>query len=322
MSGSGPVEGVYLSATLDLERLFRRAFAVHGDRVRLRSPAQIEDPSSVRFALCWHPPAHAFAPYPNLMLVSSIAAGVDSLVSCPSLPADAIVTRVHDPDQADLMAGFAAWHVVWHHRRMGHYLACQAEGRWAEHAIAELARPRDVPVGILGYGVMGAAVARAVRAMGFPVVVARSGDGPASAPDGIAFEWGDGAIRRTAARSRILVNVLPLTPRTRGVLDRHLFAAMPSGAALIQIGRGDHLIDEDLTWALDEGHLAGASVDVFRHEPLPTDHPWWRDPRIVVTPHQASDSDVGLMAAQVADAAAAVAVGQMPPHAIDRSRGY
>jgi glyoxylate/hydroxypyruvate reductase len=141
-------------------------------------------------------------------------------------------------------------------------------------------------------------------------------------PAGVSFESGEDAVLQVAARSRILINVLPLTHATRGILNARLFSAMPMGAALIQLGRGEHLVEEDLTRALDSGRLAGASLDVFRKEPLPPDHPWWRDPRILVTPHQASDSSPVLVADQVSRAALDVAAGRRPETAVDRANGY
>src|SRR3990170_3121482 len=121
MAEASVVEGVYLSTALDLEELYGEAFAAHA-KVRLRHPHEIHEPEAVRFALCWRPADEAFDPYPNLGLASSIAAGVDSIVNCPSLPQKVVVTRVRDGNQGDLMAGYAAWHVVWHHRNMARYL--------------------------------------------------------------------------------------------------------------------------------------------------------------------------------------------------------
>ncbi|MCT7378501.1 NAD(P)-dependent oxidoreductase [Chelativorans salis] len=321
MADGRPVEGVYLSGALDLEALFGRYFAAHSDRVRLRRPEEIERPEEVCFALTWLPTADAFRPYPNLKLAASIAAGVDSIVHCPSLPADAIVTRVRDENQGDLMAGFAAWQVVWHHRNMRFHINHQMRGEWARRNVDDYIPPRDCTVGLLGYGFMGKAIARVVTAMGFPVVAAVRTAPPEQA-NGVTFEAGEDAILKTAARSRILINVLPLTHATRGILNALLFSAMPKGAALVQLGRGEHLVDEDLNRALDSGQLAGASLDVFSREPLPPDHPWWRDPRILVTPHQASDCSPVLVAAQVCRAALDVVAGRRPETAVHRANGY
>lgn len=316
------VEGVYLSANLDLKDIYERYFEPFAQRVRLRLPEEIDDPARIGFALAWYPPDDAFLPYPNIRLVSSVAAGVDSILKCPSLPKDAFVTRIHDEDQADFMAGFAVWHVLWHHRKMYKNVRDASEHIWDRIDFETFTVPRKTTVGILGYGRMGAAVARAVSALGYQVVAAarstpKSGDEP-----GIRFETGDGAIDRVASVSNILINVLPLTEQTVDILNARLFALMPKGAALIQIGRGQHLVDDDLDAALETGQLSGASIDVFRKEPLAQDHRWWRDPRILITPHQASDSAPGLVAEQLISALDNIASGRRPKTAIDRAAGY
>ncbi len=322
MTGNAPIEGVYVGERFDLERLYSRFFKAHADKVRLRRPENVDDPATIEFALTWHPSDDAFAPYPNLKLACSIAAGVDSIVACPSLPDHVHVTRIQDDNQADLMAGFAAWQVIWHHRDMGFYLDRQAECRWEHQNFNTAPSPRNYTVGILGYGLMGKAIAGAVAAMGFPVVAAVRSIPGGEAPDGISFEAGPEGIDRVAARSQALINVLPLTPETEGILNARLFSLMPRGARLIQLGRGQHLVDADLDAALDSGQLGGASLDVFHVEPLPSDHHWWTDKRILITPHQASDSSRTLMAEQVVQAALDTAAGKTPLNTVDRSRGY
>lgn len=318
---AGAIEGVYLSRTLDLPAHFARAFAPYEPRVRLRLPEEIEDPGRVTFALAWAPAADAFAPYPNIRLVSSIAAGVDSLLACPSLPPAAIVTRVRDDNQAHLMAGFAAWHVVWHHRNMGAILDDVRAGIWKWRGQPLDRAPASSPVGVLGYGLMGRAVSRALVALGFPVIAANRSVQSADEP-GITVLSGDDAIGRVAERASMLVNVLPLTAETRGILAAPLFARMPKGAVLIHLGRGSHLIEADLDAALASGQISAASLDVFPQEPLPGDHRWWRDPRILITPHLASDTSPEFVAAQVVETAEAVRAGRIPFNAVSRDSGY
>lgn len=322
MDEAETVEGVYLSSALDLETLFGDAFAARGAPIRLRRPEAIDSPEAVRFALCWHPPDNGFVRYPNLEMAASIASGVDNIVNCPSLPERAVVTRIRDEHQAALMAGFAAWHVIWHHRRMGFHLSHQTRGEWVRRDFDEVVPPSRFTVGILGFGLMGRAIARAVCAMGFPVVAAARNARAGEDMAGVRVECGPEAAQRTAARANVLINVLPLTAETRDILDRDLFALMPRGGALIQMGRGEHLVDADLDDALDSGRLAGASLDVFREEPLPEDHRWWRDRRIVITPHQASDCSSAMVAEQVSRAVLDIVAGRRPSTAVDRSLGY
>ncbi|MEP0234792.1 NAD(P)-dependent oxidoreductase [Roseibium sp.] len=320
MTNSEVIEGVYLSSKLDLEDLFADAFRPYADKVRIRSPQDVEDPDRIRFSVAWSPERDAFTPYPNLRLVSSIAAGVDSLINCPSLPASAHLTRIRDDVQADMMAGFAAWQVVWHHRNMGHYIQKQSVSTWDQQDLS--LTPKDYTVGVLGYGLMGKAIAEAVAALGFPVVAAVRKH-PCEAPAaGISFERGGSSVERVAAKSQALINVLPLTPQTENILNEDLFNQMPTGARLIQLGRGQHLVDEDLDRALASGQLGGASLDVFRTEPLPGDHRWWRNDKILITPHQASDSSAAIVAKQVTEAAIAAVNGHVPENTIDRTQGY
>lgn len=316
------IEGVYLGQAFDLEETYGRYFAPHADRVRLRRPEDIDNPSDITFALTWLPAPDAFDAFPNVKVACSIAAGVDSIIHCPSLPAHVDVTRVRDDDQADLMAGFAAWHVIWHHRNMGLHIKRQAESTWERQTFENTVSPRDYTVGLLGYGLMGKAIARAITGMGFKVVAAVRSEPKDQDLPGVSFEIGADSIQKTAARSQLLINVLPLTDATKGILAKPLFDLMPKGARLVQLGRGAHLVDADLDDALNSGQIGGASLDVFHVEPLPSDHPWWKDERIVITPHQASDSSKAVMARQVVQAACDVAAGKRPANVVDRTKGY
>ncbi|RTL72872.1 MAG: hydroxyacid dehydrogenase [Hyphomicrobiales bacterium] len=318
---SAPIDGVYLSGTLDLAGMFGAAFAPFADKVRLRTPDAIDDPETVRFAFAWLPPPDAFRRYPNCVMVSSIAAGVDSLLGCPSLPAKSVVTRVRDDAQAQLMAGFAVWHLVWHHRNMGAILADVRECAWRWRGTPLDLAPDGRPVGILGFGLMGRAIARAVAALGFPVFAA-SRSPVSDAGPGITVLSAPDAVQQVAEKATTLINVLPLTQATRGILNRDLFARMPRGAVLIQLGRGDHLVEADLDAALDSGQISAASLDVFATEPLPPAHPWWRHPKILVTPHLASDTSPEFVAAQVVQSLGEVLAGRIPFNAVNRSNGY
>lgn len=308
---------VALSRVFDLPELFA---AANTPTVRVIGPDQLTDPSQIEVAISWAPEPDAFARYPNLRMVSSIAAGVDRILACPSLPPHVAVTRIRDQAQADMMAGFAAWHVVWHHRRMGTYVSNQPKRLWERSFQAP--PPGQVRVGILGYGLMGQSCARAIAAMGFAVTAARQSQGGAHPPEGITVITGHEAIQTVAAQSDILINVLPLTDSTRDVLNANLFARMPQGAVLVQIGRGEHLVEADLLAALAAGHLGGASVDVFRTEPLPPDHPFWDHPAILITPHRASDTSRPEILRQIAENYAALKAGRQPPGAVSRAAGY
>ncbi|MGY2053056.1 2-hydroxyacid dehydrogenase [Methylobacterium sp. JK268] len=311
-----PIPCVLLSATLDLAALFGPVLAEVADVIEV-VPHPAPDPAALRLALAWFPPADAFARYPNLEAVCSIAAGVDSLLASPGLPPDLPVVRVVDPEQARAMSCFVLWHVLGHLRRFRTFAENQARALWqplGQRAAGE------VTVGLLGAGRMGAQVGRDLAHLGFPVLAwSRSARPP---EPGIVHRHGAEGLADLLARSDVLVNLLPLTPDTRGILNADLFRRMKPGATLVQVGRGDHLVEADLLAALDTGHLEAAALDVFSVEPLPPDHPFWHHPRILVTPHEACDASPAAVAAMLRDTAAAIATGNPIPNAVDRARGY
>lgn len=313
------IEGVYLSASLDLQALFGTEANTRKD-IRLYRPDDVPDPERIRFALVWNPAHDALDAYPNLDLVQVIAAGVDGVLSNPNLPEKVVVARVHDEEQAAIMAGFAAWHVVWHHRQMGNYIAAQQTSTWDRQTIKSLRAPSTVTVGILGYGLMGQAIAQTVSTMGFPVMVASRSEGQGAA--GITRVSGPDAVQTVAAHSNILINILPLTEATTDILNADLFAVMPQGAALIQLGRGNHLVEKDLLEALASGQLSAASLDVFRQEPLPADHPFWSHPNVFVTPHEASITSPAAVIDALVHSVTQMQAGQRPSTAVDKATGY
>jgi glyoxylate/hydroxypyruvate reductase A len=268
-------------------------------------------------AVAWHPPADAFDHYPNLKAVCSIAAGADNILRCPSLRDDVEVVRVVDPAQARMMAGFVIWHVIGHQRRFATYQAQQHDKVWKR--LPQRA-PQQVPVALLGYGAIGARVAADLAALGFPVKVWSRSAKPV--PSGIIGFHGRDGLGAMLADTEILVNLLPLTEETRGILNRDLFNAMTRGGTLIQVGRGDHLVEADLLAALEGGQLAGAALDVFAKEPLAPEHPFWSRPEIFVTPHDACDVSVGAVGRTILATALAVRAGMRPQDAVDRGKGY
>jgi glyoxylate/hydroxypyruvate reductase A len=271
----------------------------------------------VRMAVAWHPPADAFDHYPNLKAVCSIGAGADNILRCPSLRDDIEVVRVVDPAQARMMSGFVIWHVIGHQRRFAIYRAQQHDKTWKR--LPQRA-PQQVPVALLGYGAIGARVATDLAALGFPIKVWSRSAKPV--PSGITGFHGRDGLAAMLPDTEILVNLLPLTAETRGILNRDLFGAMRRGGYLIQVGRGDHLVEADLVAALDSGQLAGAALDVFAKEPLAPEHPFWSHLKIFVTPHDACEVSVGAVGRTILGTAEALQAGVRPQDAVDRGKGY
>jgi len=214
------------------------------------------------------------------------------------------------------MAEYVCHALIRHFREFDGYEADARAGRWSYRKPRERA---DWPVGIMGLGVLGERVARAVGAFEFPV------HGWSRTPkriEGVVCHHGADGLDGFLAQCRVLVNLLPLTPETENLLDRHTLGRLQPGAVLINVARGGHVVDEDLLALLDSGHLAGATLDVFRTEPLPADHPFWHHPRITVTPHTAARTLRAESIAQIAHKIAALERGDPIAGVVDPARGY
>ncbi|MFN4277965.1 MAG: 2-hydroxyacid dehydrogenase [Ferrovibrio sp.] len=306
-----------ISRKFDLRSYYGKALAQIADRIESVDHPVTEGADTVRIALAWHPHPDAFECYPNLKAVCTIGAGADNVLACPSLPKHVDVVRVVDPDQAQMMAGFVSWHVIWHQRKFATFMQHQRDRIWQR---LEQRPASGVPVGILGYGKIGERVAAHLAGLGFPVLAWSRA--PKPLPAGLRGFHGRDGLFAMLAETEVLVNLLPLTPETRGILNRDTFQAMRPGGYLIQVGRGEHLVEADLLAALDSGQLSGASLDVFAVEPLPQDHVFWDHPQIIMTPHDACDISADALAATLVATAVAVRAGERPPHAVDRQRGY
>jgi glyoxylate/hydroxypyruvate reductase A len=263
-------------------------------------------PQAVLAAVVDNPDPGCLQGWPSLRLIQSLWAGVDRLLADASLPADVPLARMVDPSMTRAMQQTALWAVLALHRDFFGYARQQAARQW-------LARPQlraeEVPVLVLGAGVMGSAVAEVLRGHAYPVVSWRSAEDPA-------------ALERALARARIVVNLLALTPRTRGLIDARFLAALPAGAGVVNLARGAHVVEADLLAALDSGRLAHAVLDVFGTEPLPTGHAFWHHPRVTVLPHVAARTDVRGAATVVAENLRRLQAGEALLHLVDRARGY
>jgi len=279
-------------------------------------PDEVDDVAAIDCALVWKPPPGLLARLPNLRLIQSMGAGVDGLLADPELPAHVPMARVVDPLLTQCMTEYVVLHTLYHHRLMPLFARRQAEGTWQE-IVAPPAQERTV--GILGLGELGIAAARALAGLGFRVCGwSRS----ARSVAGITCRSTAAGLAEMLAETEILVCLLPLTAETEDILGANLFAQLPHGAALINCGRGRHLVEADLLAALDSGQLAGASLDVFREEPLPAGHPFWAQRDIVITPHVASISHPESAAQLVVENIRRVWDGLPPRYQVDPARGY
>ena len=267
------------------------------------------------YAVVWKPPQQLLDEQPRLKALFNTGAGVDALMQLqlpPALP----VIRLDDAGMSVQMAEYVCHAVIRHFREFDRYEADTRAGKWS------FRKPHsrlDYPVGILGLGVLGDRVARAVAQFDFPV------NGWSRTPKtlpGVQCFAGDTALEAFLAASRIVVCLLPLTPETRDILDAQRLACVRPGGYVINVARGAHVVDADLLAALDSGHLAGATLDVFRSEPLPKDHPFWHHEKITVTPHTSARTLRSESIAQIAGKIAALQRGEPVAGMVDPSRGY
>ncbi|MBT8222190.1 MAG: glyoxylate/hydroxypyruvate reductase A [Eudoraea sp.] len=274
------------------------------------------EPKKIDVAMVWKPPQGALAKYPSLKCIASLGAGVDFLFEDPSLPTAVPITRVVDPVLASDMSEFVIGVILAHLKNLLVFKEDQRNSKWLPR---EYRRIAEVTVGIMGLGEMGRKLAEDLSNFGFQVLGwARSHK---ELPGVNCFNGEDG-LHTFLSGSDILVCLLPLTPQTRGILNKKLLFKLPKGAYMINVARGGHLIEEELLQVLDSGHLSGAFLDVFAQEPLSENHPFWDHPKIDMSPHIASVSDVNSVVPQLLENYGRVREGRPLLNLVSKSRGY
>lgn len=284
--------------------------------VGVRLYPETGDPAEIEYILCWRPKPGLLSSLPNLKLILSLAAGFDHVLQAPDRPTHVPIVRIIDDFLSAMMAEYAVHAVLAFHRAVPVYAAQQRDMQW------QRGWPHYTPdthVGVLGLGAIGTEVARKLAAMGFQVHGWSRG---AKSIDGIRCHAGEAGLAAMLPQCHHLVCVLPLTDATRGILNRDTLAALPEGAHVVNIGRGGHMVDEDLLAALESGQVGGASLDVFNEEPLPQDHPYWHHPKVVVTPHIAGEIYPRSCARSIARSIICQRNGEPVPGVANLERGY
>ncbi|RXG86811.1 2-hydroxyacid dehydrogenase [Bradyrhizobium zhanjiangense] len=292
-----------------------RFFAERAPDLPFRLWPDIGNPADIRYLVAWVPPEDIATTFPNLELVFSVGAGVDQF-DATKLPAHIPLVRMLEPGIAETMVEYVTMAVLGLHRDLLHFIAQQREQVWREIRITPAKRRR---VGVMGLGQLGQAVLDRLKAFGFPLL------GWNRSPreiEGVTCYAGAGSLPDFLSQTDILVCLLPLTDETRCILNADLFARLPRGASLVNVGRGAHLVEADFLAALDSGALAGAVLDVAEPEPLSAGHPFWSHPRILLTPHNASMTTPDTAVDFVLDVIARHRRGEELPGLVDRSRGY
>jgi glyoxylate/hydroxypyruvate reductase len=294
---------------------WRKLFASEMPELDLRIWPDAGNPADIEVAAVAALPHGKLKAFPNLRLIVSLLAGAEGLLGDRELP-DVPIVRAGDPNGDVMMNEAALLHVLRHHRNLPAYALAQARCEWIS---LPRRRADERKVGVMGLGAIGLAAAKALARHGFQVA------GWVRSPrtgNGIEIFHGREQLPAFLARSEIVVNFLPLTVVTRGILDAAAFTQLPKGAAIVNLGRGAHVVEADLIAALDADHLAGATLDVFPVEPLPKDSPLWRHPKITIIPHASRRIEPRDLVPRVCDAIRRLRSDAPLQYLIDRELGY
>ncbi len=270
----------------------------------------------VDFALAWNHPLGVFTEFPNLKCIASMGAGVDHILKDTELPADAVITRVTNDNLTKDMAMFNVALVMNYMRGLTHFKTDKNTATWQPKPYL---RPEDVTIGVMGMGVLGTHTALQLKQLGFKV---QGWAKSAKSLDDINVFRGNDELDAFLAEINILICLLPLTTETANILNKSTFKKLPQNAFVINVARGEHLVEADLIEMIDKGHLSGASLDVFRTEPLPADHPFWEHPQINVTPHIASVTDPTSAVAQILENYERLQVQEPLFNVVSQTKGY
>ncbi|MEI5997163.1 glyoxylate/hydroxypyruvate reductase A [Paraburkholderia bengalensis] len=292
--------------------------ALPGAQLREWQPG---DHAPADVAIVWRPPREMLAGRHDLRAIFNLGAGVDAILELEhdhpgTLPRNAQLVRLEDTGMAQQMVEYVTHAVLRYLRRFDEYDQLKAEQRW--HVLDP--HPRDTfTVGVLGLGVLGSHVAASLTSLGVPV---RGFSRSARSIEGVATYAGQAHFDAFLDGVKVLVNLLPHTPDTHGVLNGRTLSKLARGAYVVNIARGAHLVESDLLDALEQGQIAAATLDVFVEEPLPPQHPFWKHPRITITPHISALTLREESVAQIAQKIGALMRGEPIGGIVDISRGY
>jgi glyoxylate/hydroxypyruvate reductase A len=268
------------------------------------------------YAVVWAPPAGLLPDLAETRAVFLMGAGVDALLKFGDALPQVPIVRIGDAGMGAQMAEYVTHAVLRYYRRFDDYDKQARGGKWAP---LPLVPKHEFTIGVLGAGKLGIHVLQALAHFGFPL---RCWSRSPKAIEGVASFHGPGQLDAFLHGTRVLVCMLPLTAETSNLLDRTHLSKLPQGAYLINVARGAHIAEPDLMTLLRSGHIAGATLDVFRNEPLPAPHPFWDEPRITITPHNSALTLRQESVAQIVAKIGALERGEPIDDVVDRSRGY
>lgn len=290
-------------------------FAEHAPDLEFRVWPDAGDLREVEYLIAWQVPADFVAQMPNLKVLFSSGAGIDH-VDLSALPAHVPLVRMVEPGIINGMVEYVSLAVLALHRDFFDYATQKSARSWNP---LEVLPASARTIGVMGMGSLGCAVLERLASYGFRL---RGWNRSPRPMQGVETFAGGDQLKPFLAGCDVLICLLPLTSATQGILDCEVFAALPAGAALVNVGRGQHLVDADLLAALDSGQLSRAILDVTEPEPLPPEHPFWTHPRVFVTPHVASMTQPETAAPILLENIRRHQRGEPLAHVIDRSRGY
>lgn len=294
--------------TVELARLLPEA--------ELRIWPEAGDLAEIEFCVGWAFPPGSLAAMPKLKALQSLGAGVDHVFRDPDLPPGLPISRIVDSSMTEDMTQWVVLNVLRFHKQDLDYRQIQREGRWHELPPPSWQTRR---VGVMGLGELGGHALRRLEQFGFPL----SGWSRTKKDiDGVATFAGMEGLKPFLEQTDIVVLLLPLTPETEDLLNRERLGWIPQGGFVINAGRGKLIVDDDLADLIESGHLGGAALDVFRQEPLPADHRFWTNPRVVITPHAAALTRAATAAPQIVENYRRALAGAPLLHPVDRARRY
>ena len=253
----------------------------------------IKDKSQIEIALTWKAPMRMLQQYPNLKLIQSLGAGVDHIFDFDNVVEGAAISRIVDPQLSEDMYEFVLALILSKLKNLSTYRDQQSQGVWKEKRYKVIS---DIRLGIMGLGVIGSHVTKRLSDVGFQCMGWSRSE---KEIDGISSYHGGDGLDKMLEQTDFLINILPLTNETRGIINLELIKKIKKGAYIINVGRGPHVVDEDILQAIEEGLVSGAALDVFHEEPLPQDHAFWSNEKIVLTPHIASITNIKTAREQV-----------------------
>ena len=269
------------------------------------------------YAVVWSPPEAMLPELAQVKAIFNTGAGVDALLRFgDAIPREVPIIRLGDAGMAVQMAEYVTYSVLRYFRRFDEYEAQARSGLWAplpQHTKS------DFPIGVLGMGVLGKRVLEALAPFGFPL---RGWSRNEKTMAGVQCYHGNDGLDTFLRGSRVLVCMLPLTPETSNLVDRTNMGKLPAGAFIINVARGAHIAEPDLLSLIKSGHIAAATLDVFRNEPLPAQHPFWQEPRITITPHISALTLRRESVQQIAEKIRKLEKGEPVADIVDRNQGY